>query len=237
MPLALEVLDRPQAAVPQLLLHDDGHERVARPLAALVGHDPELLAAQHDVVERGGEAGRAHVELARGQRGGDGRRGLEVDQLRLDAELLEVALLDPDEDRRRGRELEHADLHRCGRAARAIAPPRRATSMMPPRERGRGQDQSGESRRMPEPPLRCAASGSPRARARESPQCDRTPSSESTTMPTMSLVVSIRLPRLEHEEADARRRPRSSRRPPAGAARCRRPAAGPRRPWAAPRAG
>ena len=83
--LALEIRDRPEPAVPELLLHDDGDERVARPLAPLVGHDPELLAAQHDVVERRGEAGGAHVELARGERGGDGRGGLEVDQLGLDA--------------------------------------------------------------------------------------------------------------------------------------------------------
>jgi len=108
---ALEVLDRAHLArVPQLLLDHDAHQRKARPLAALVGDDPELLPLEHDVVERGGEAGGANLDRARRERGGDGRRGLEVDQLRLHAELLEEALLDAHEDGRGRRELEDAHL-------------------------------------------------------------------------------------------------------------------------------
>ena len=108
--LALEVGDPAQAAVVQLPLDHDARERVARPLAPLVGHDPHLLAAEHDVVEGRRDAGGAHVDLPRGERRGDGRGGLEEDQLGLDAELLEEALVDADEERRRRGELERADL-------------------------------------------------------------------------------------------------------------------------------
>src|SRR6185503_15418436 len=201
---ALEVLDRPQPAVPQLLLHHDRHQRVAGPLAALVGHDPQLLAAQHDVVERGGEAGGAHVELAGGQRGGDRRGGLEVDQLRLHAELLEEPLLHSHEDRRGRRELQHSDLDRPGRGLGLRAPGQDGGG-------GERQDQQGDDTttrhgHSRDPPLGhhgssgtrlghqvwrqriTTRSSAPRA------QYDATPSSESTTMPTMSWVVSIRLP-------------------------------------------
>ena len=145
MRLPLRSLIDRRPAVPRLLLHHDGHQRVARPLAALVGHDPELLAAQHDVVERRGEPGGPHVELARGERGGDGRGGLEVDQLRLHAELLEEALLHAHEDRRRGGELEHADLDLClgaGLGPRLGCAPAAARDGEAGRER---QGQQGES--------------------------------------------------------------------------------------------
>ena len=66
--LALEIRDRPEPGVPELLLHDDGDERITRPLAPLVGHDPELLAAQHDIVERRRLQVAAHRRLARGER-------------------------------------------------------------------------------------------------------------------------------------------------------------------------
>ena len=82
--LALEVGDPAEADVVQLLLDHDARERIAGPLAPLVGDDPHLLAAQDDVVERRGDAGGADVDLPRGERGGDGRGGLEEDQLGLD---------------------------------------------------------------------------------------------------------------------------------------------------------
>src|SRR5262245_22382092 len=52
--LALEPLDGLEPAVPELLLHHDAGERISRPLPALVGDDPELLAAEDDAVEGGG---------------------------------------------------------------------------------------------------------------------------------------------------------------------------------------
>src|SRR5207248_1549794 len=108
-PPALEIGHTAHARVVQVLPDDDGGEPVIGPLAALVGDDPHLLAAEHDVVGGRGEPGGADVDLAGRHRRRDRRRGLEVDELRLHAELLEESLLDADEDGRRGRELEDAD--------------------------------------------------------------------------------------------------------------------------------
>src|SRR5215813_10696643 len=84
--LALEVGDRAQAAVVELLLDHNARQRIAGPLASLVGDQPDLLTAQDDVVEGRGDTGGAHVDLSGGQRGGDGGGSLEEDQLRLRSE-------------------------------------------------------------------------------------------------------------------------------------------------------
>src|SRR5712692_6580288 len=46
-PPALQITNAADAGIPQLLLDDDGRQRVAGPLTALVGHDPEPFAPQH----------------------------------------------------------------------------------------------------------------------------------------------------------------------------------------------
>src|SRR5204863_22592 len=135
----LEVADGPDAGIPEVLLDDNGRERITGPLPPLVGDDPDPLTAQDDVVEGGRQPGRADVDLAGGQRGGDGRRRPEKGQLDVHALLLEEALLHSAEDR---------------------------SLRIPTRPRSR----------------------------RPRPQCDSTPRSESTTMPTMSFVVAMMLP-------------------------------------------
>src|SRR5207249_7203710 len=92
-------LERGDLDVAEVLLDDDGRERITGPLPPLVGDDPDPLTAQDDVVEGGRQPGRADVDLAGGQRGGDGRRRPEKGQLDVHALLLEEALLHSDEDR------------------------------------------------------------------------------------------------------------------------------------------
>src|SRR5262245_51471322 len=180
--LALEVGDRAEAAVVELLLDHDARERIAGPLASLVGDQPDLLPAQDDVVQRGGDASGAHVDLPRGQRGSNRGSRLEEHQLRLDAELLEEALVHPDEQRRRGGELEGTDLHR------------------PVGVRGRHDEADGEQapRQRHYSAPRAAHAVWRQGTASRSPlvstQCERTPRAERQTMPTMSLVVSMMFP-------------------------------------------
>src|SRR5207247_3046341 len=108
-------LERGDLDVAEVLLDDDGRERITGPLPPLVGDDPDPLTAQDDVVEGGRQPGRADVDLAGGQRGGDGRRRLEKGQLDVHALLLEEALLHSDEARSRRGELEdpHANPLGC----------------------------------------------------------------------------------------------------------------------------
>src|SRR5581483_1885611 len=62
----------------------------------------------------GGQPGGAAVDLPRGERHRDRLGRLEPHQLGLDPRLPEEPLLDADEDRRRGAELEDADPHPGG---------------------------------------------------------------------------------------------------------------------------
>src|SRR5262249_18606276 len=180
--LAPEIRDRAQAAVVELLLDHDAREWIAGPLASLVGDQPDLLAAQDDVVQRGGDPGGAHVDLARGQRGGDGGSGLEEHQLRLDVELPEESLVHPDEERGRGGELERPNPHgRGGMSGRD----EESDGEQTPRQRERHPPRGAH-----EVCRQGTASRSPRVRS----QCERTPRRERQTMPTMSLLVSMIFP-------------------------------------------
>src|SRR5882724_2015535 len=187
--LALEVGDLAQAAVVELLLDHDTREGIAGPLAPLVGYEPELLAAQDDVVEGGGDAGGSHLDLPGGEGGGDGGGGLEEDELGVDPVFLEEAFVHADEEGRRGAELERADLD-GGAGARGGD----ACS-----EHRDTEDQDEHDH--PPPPESSASHrhyvwrhGTASRSQRVSTQCDSTPSTDRQTMPTMSLVVSMILP-------------------------------------------
>src|SRR4029453_9596037 len=93
-----------------VLLDHERRQRVPRPLAALVRDHPDLLAPGADVVEDRREARRADLDLTGRDRHRHRLRGLEVDELGLDAELLEGPAHHAEEDRRRRAQLEHADL-------------------------------------------------------------------------------------------------------------------------------
>src|SRR6266581_1651897 len=187
--LALEVGDLAEAAVVELLLDHDTREGIAGPLASLVGYEPELLAAQDDIVERGGDAGGSHLDLPGGEGGGDGCGGLEEDELGVDPVLLEETFVYADEEGRRGAELERADLD-GGVGARGgdAGSEHRDT-----------EDQDEHDH--PPPPGSSASHrhqvwrhGTASRSQRVSTHCESTPSTDRQTMPTMSLVVSMMLP-------------------------------------------
>src|SRR5204863_316648 len=182
-PLALEVPKRAGAGVVQVLPDDERGQVVVGPLATLVGDDPDRHAARDDVVEPGREPRRADLEVARGDRDGDRLGRLEEDELGLDAELLEVALLGADEQDRGRRQPEHAELHLLAlrRGLRHPAPDQH------------GHQQRGQtSRHDRSPRVHGVFHGSAARSSRTRTQCAATPSRESRTIPTMSFVVSMR---------------------------------------------
>src|SRR5688572_4197370 len=189
--LALQLGHRADAGVVQIFLHHDRGQPVIGPLPPLIGHDPQLLAAEHDVVSGRCETGGGDIELPGRQRGRDGRRRLEVHQLRLDPELLEEPLLDADEDRGRRGELEDPDagtiLRRGRRRARHQRDQQHERDPLP-------HQPSNPTSGVPAPPAQAVRHGMASRSRRPSDQCETTPSSDSTTIPTMSFVVCIRLP-------------------------------------------
>ena len=115
---AAHVGHRAHTGVPRFVRRENARVRKTRQLAA-VPRDDDHAAEVREVEERRREADDGEVDVARGDRERGRNGGVEEHELRLNAGVGEVALLDAHEERRLRRDPQHADLHR--RELRAAA--------------------------------------------------------------------------------------------------------------------